>query len=85
MENRRKVVKVLIMTFAYSSTCYFPPLNAVYAELELEESVSELMTGHEVHDGGDLDWKIEGKVVKVLIMTFAYRSTCYLFYSFTIN
>jgi hypothetical protein len=42
------------MTFAYGSTCYFAPLNTVYAELELEESVSELMTGHEVHDRGDL-------------------------------
>ncbi len=50
-----KVVKVLIMTFAYRSTC-FTPLNMVYSELELEESMSELMTGHEVHGGGDLVW-----------------------------
>jgi hypothetical protein len=48
-----KVVKVLIMTFAYRSTCYFAPLNRVHAKLQLEESVSELMTGHEVHDRGE--------------------------------
>jgi hypothetical protein len=67
--------------------CYlfysFSPLNTVNSELELEESVSELMTGHEVHDGGDKVLKIEGKLVKVLILAFAYRSTCYLFYGFT--
>jgi hypothetical protein len=56
MEGRKLNFK-FCMTFAYHSTCYFAPLNAVYAELELEESVSELMTGHEVHSGGDLDWK----------------------------
>jgi hypothetical protein len=58
------------MTFAHHSICYlfycFTPLNAVYAELELEESMSELMIGQEVHDMGDLVCKIEEKVVKVL-------------------
>jgi hypothetical protein len=58
------------MTFAYRSSCYlfygFTQLNAVNAELELEESVSELMTSHEVHGRGDLVWKIEGKVVKIV-------------------
>jgi hypothetical protein len=43
----------LYRTFDYHSTCYFPPLNTIYAEFELEESMSELMTGHEVHDRGD--------------------------------
>ncbi len=51
MEGRKLNFK-LYRTFAYHSTCYFPPLNTVYSELELEESVSELMTGHEVHDRG---------------------------------
>ncbi len=89
MENRRKSRKRSILTFAYRSMCYlfygFPPLNTIYAEFELEESVSELMTGHEVHERGDLVWKIEGKVVKVYILTFAYRSTCYLFYGFPLH
>jgi hypothetical protein len=67
------------MTFAYRFTCYFAPLNTVHAKLELEESVSELMTGHEVHDSVGLVLIIEAQVVKVLIRTFAYRSTCYLF------
>jgi hypothetical protein len=78
----------LCMTFAYRSTCYlfyaFTPLNMVHAELELEESMSELMTCHEVHDGGDLGWKMEGKKLDCqLCMTFVYRSSCYLFYDFT--
>jgi hypothetical protein len=64
----RKLNFQLCMTFAYRSTCYlfygFPPLNTVYVELELEETVSELMTCHEVHDGGDLVWKMEGKKLK---------------------
>ncbi len=50
--------------------CYlfyiFTPLNTVYAELELEESVSELMIGHEVHNRVGLGWKIEGKILKVI-------------------
>jgi hypothetical protein len=37
------------------------PLNTVYAEPELEESVSELMTGHEVHGRSDLVWKIHSR------------------------
>jgi hypothetical protein len=32
----------------------FTPLNTIYAELELEKSVSELMTGQEVHARSDL-------------------------------
>jgi hypothetical protein len=40
------------MIFAYRSTCYFAPLNMVYAELELEESVSELMAVKEVRGWG---------------------------------
>jgi hypothetical protein len=80
----RKLNFKLWMTFAYHYLFFgFTPLNTVHTKLELEESMSELMTSQEVHGGGDLVWKIEGKVVKVLILTFAYRSTCYLFYSFT--
>ncbi len=41
------------MTFVYRSTCYFTPLNTIHAKLELEESMPELMPGHEVHEGGD--------------------------------
>ncbi len=65
MEGRKLNFK-LYMICAYRFTCYFTPLNTDYAELELEESMSVLMTGQEVHDRGDLVWKIEGKVVKVL-------------------
>jgi hypothetical protein len=52
MEGRKLNFK-LYRTFSFCSTCYFAPLNTVDAELELEEPVSELMTGHEVHEGGD--------------------------------
>ncbi len=70
MENRRKSSKSFILTLSYRVMCYLfydiTQLNMVYAKLELEESVSELMIGQELHDRGDLVWKIEGKVVKVL-------------------
>jgi hypothetical protein len=56
--------------------CYlfydFTPLSTVYTELELEEPVSELMTGHEVHEGGDLVWKMEGNKLNFQVYrTFA--------------
>jgi hypothetical protein len=67
MEGRKLNFK-LYMTCAYRSTCYFTPLNTVHAELELEESVSELMTGHEVHEGGNLVSEMEGKKFKFSIV-----------------
>ncbi len=58
--------------------------NTVYAELELEEPMSELMTGQEVHNRGDLVWEMEGRKLNFkLYMAFDYHSTCYLFYGFT--
>jgi hypothetical protein len=76
--------KVLIMTFAYRSTCYFLRFHTTkhgLPELELEESVSELMTGHEVHNMSGSDWKMEGRKLKFkLWMTLAYH---YLLYGFT--
>ncbi len=60
----------LYRTFAYRSIFYlfygFTPLDTVYTELKLEESMSELMIGQEVHNRVGLVWKIEGKIVNVL-------------------
>ncbi len=55
MGSRRKEVKFAIVhDICLSFQLLFAALITVYAELELEESMTEMMTGHEVHEGGDL-------------------------------
>jgi hypothetical protein len=57
LENRRKSSKSLnydiLLIIPRAISWGFPPLNTVYTELELDESVPELMTVHEVHNRGD--------------------------------